>query len=78
MIIFCLCTPNPCHRINVKAAELFAAFPTPGAPTAGADHKGAFALKPACKNVVAGCIFESPALTPGALLCSAFIVCHSF
>ena len=69
MVVFCPWSPPPRHRINIKTAKLFATGPAPGAATAGADHKGTFALQAACKNVVAGGILESPSTTPGTLLC---------
>jgi hypothetical protein len=67
VIIFCSRATPPSGRINVDSAKLFATFPAPGAPTTGPDHKVALALQTTCKNVVAGCIFESPSITPGAL-----------
>ena len=54
-------------RVNVQAAELLAAFPTPGLAAAGSDDKGSLAGKAAGKNVITGSIFEAPSLTPGAL-----------
>ena len=73
VVIFCPLSPDSRHRVNVDSAKLFATFPTPRAPTPCANNKGAMGRKPTCKNIVAGCIFESPSLTPGTLLCTVFI-----
>ena len=54
--------------VDIQRTELLAAFPTPGATTAGTDLEGTRCLEPTCKDIVACGILEGPALTPGALL----------
>jgi hypothetical protein len=54
-------------RIDILTAELFATGPTPGSTTPGSNHKVTSGLETACKNIVAGGVFESPSFTPGTL-----------
>ena len=63
-------------RIIVLAAELLTTLPAPRLSTACANREFVVSLKTACKNVVAGGVFQTPALTPGALL-SVLHACHA-
>ena len=56
-----------CLRVDVQAAELLAALPTPGLAAAGSDDKGSLGGKTTGKNVITGSVFEAPSLTPGTL-----------
>ena len=54
-------------RVNVQAAELLAALPTPGLAAAGSDDEGSLGGKTAGENVITGSVFEAPSLTPRTL-----------
>jgi len=61
--------PLACLRIHVLAAELLATFEAPGFATAMIDQEGRVTCrKTTGKNIVAGCILQTPSLAPGALL----------
>ena len=54
-------------RVNVQAAELLAALPTPGLAAAGSDDEGSLGGKTTGKNVITGGVLQAPSLTPGSL-----------
>jgi hypothetical protein len=67
MRIFCNLGLLTGSGINVLTAKFFATGPTPGSTTPGSYHKVTSGLESACKNIVAGGVFESPSFTPGTL-----------
>ena len=54
-------------RVNVQAAELLAALPTPGLAAASPDDKRSLGGKATGENVITGGVLQAPSLTPGAL-----------
>lgn len=54
-------------RVNVQAAELLAALPTPGLAAASSDDKGSLGGKTTGENVITGSVLQAPSLTPGTL-----------
>ena len=67
MIVFCRLSFMTGRRINILTAKLFTTGPTPGSTTARSNYKGSSCLEAACKNIVAGGIFEAPSGAPGTL-----------
>jgi hypothetical protein len=57
-----------CVRVDVQRTEFLAAFPAPGAATAGTDLEGTRCLESTGKDIVTCGILQCPALTPGTLL----------
>ena len=64
------------ERIIVLAAELLTTLPAPRLSTACANREFVVSLKTACKNVVAGGVFQTPSLAPGTLF-SVLHACHA-
>ena len=58
-----------CFGIDVSSTKLLTTFPTPRLATTGTDKEVISAgRKSTRKNVVTRIVFETPSLTPGALL----------
>jgi hypothetical protein len=57
-----------CYRIIVLAAEFLATLPAPRFPTTSAYYKLIVCFKTTGKNIVARSVFQTPSLTPWALL----------
>ena len=68
MILFCIFCFDASGRINVDTTELLTAFPTPGAPATGSNHKGLTSGGKSAREYVVTCvIFQTPAFAPGTL-----------
>jgi hypothetical protein len=58
-----------CFRIDVSSTKLLTTFPAPRPSTTGANVEiFAICRKTTRKNIITRIIFETPPLTPGALL----------
>jgi hypothetical protein len=49
-----------CHGVIIETTEPFSTFPTPRSATSGTYNESAPCLQTACKDIVAGIIFEAP------------------
>ena len=72
-----LCAPTR-RSVHVLSTILFPACPAPRLATPRAQDKLAVFCKPTCKNITACIVFESPSITPRALLgsCALRNVCR--
>jgi hypothetical protein len=55
------------YWIIVLTAELLATLPTPTLSTSCTYYELIIRFKPTSKNIIASSVFQTPALTPGAL-----------
>lgn len=55
------------RRVNIERAKLLSAIPAPGFTTARPYRKVASRLEATCKDIVTGCVLQSPSFAPWAL-----------
>ncbi len=69
MIVFSRREFLTCARVIIGATVFETTPPAPGTTTACPLHKGSAGFKATGKNIITCVIFQTPALTPRALLC---------